>query len=232
AHAGGAHAAGAHTGPAHTAPAHTAPAHVAPSGPPPARPADRRRVPVWLLVLVPLLVVGAAVAFFLTRPEAPVDDVAQEAPEDVVVTLAPPTPTIEPVAREAGSALYDALPSTVLAYAMTAVVAHPPLVATGALEAYQATYSDGGDAVLVASTGQWSTAEEASAALDAVIAAETATGTPEQGPVTVDGTQVGRYLLVERGDGTGTVWWTNSTVLIQLDGPADALRDVFTAFPL
>ncbi|GGC08944.1 hypothetical protein [Cellulomonas carbonis] len=56
--------------------------------------------------------------------------------------------------------------------------------------------------------------------------------TLEQGPVEVDGTQVGRYLLVTRPDGSGTVHWTNGTALLRLDGPATAVRDVYAAFPL
>ena len=55
---------------------------------------------------------------------------------------------------------------------------------------------------------------------------------PEQGPVQVDGQDVGRYVFVPREDGTGTIWWTNATVFIQLDGPWAVLRDVFTAYPL
>lgn len=55
---------------------------------------------------------------------------------------------------------------------------------------------------------------------------------PEQGPVEVDGQEVGRYVFVPREDGTGTIWWTNSTVFIQLDGPWAELQDFFTAYPL
>lgn len=54
----------------------------------------------------------------------------------------------------------------------------------------------------------------------------------EQGPVEVDGQEVGRYVFVPREDGTGTLWWTNATVFIQLDGPWAELRDFFTAYPL
>lgn len=54
----------------------------------------------------------------------------------------------------------------------------------------------------------------------------------EQGPVEVDGQEVGRYVFVPRVDGTGTIWWTNATVFIQLDGPWAELQDFFTAYPL
>lgn len=54
----------------------------------------------------------------------------------------------------------------------------------------------------------------------------------EQGPVEVDGQAVGRYVFLPREDGTGTLWWTNATVFVQLDGPWAELQDVFTAYPL
>lgn len=54
----------------------------------------------------------------------------------------------------------------------------------------------------------------------------------EQGFVEVDGTQVGRFLQLTRADGTGSLWWTNGTALLRLDGPGAALRDVYAAFPL
>ena len=54
----------------------------------------------------------------------------------------------------------------------------------------------------------------------------------QEGPVLVDGTEVGRYSLVPRADGTGTITWTNQSVVLQLDGPADSLLDVHTAFTL
>ena len=55
---------------------------------------------------------------------------------------------------------------------------------------------------------------------------------PEEGVVEVDGQQVGRYLLMPRADGTASLYWTNQTVLLQLEGPLEQLRDLFTAFPL
>lgn len=54
----------------------------------------------------------------------------------------------------------------------------------------------------------------------------------EQGAVQVDGEQVGRFLQLTRTDGTGSLWWTNGTALLRLDGPGAALRDVYVAFPL
>lgn len=54
----------------------------------------------------------------------------------------------------------------------------------------------------------------------------------EEGAVRAGDDEVGRYLLLVREDGTATVWWTNRTALVRLDGPADAVRDVYAAFPL
>ena len=48
----------------------------------------------------------------------------------------------------------------------------------------------------------------------------------------VDGAEVGRYTFAPHEDGTGTIVWSNGTVVIRLDGPGDVLRDLFAAFPL
>lgn len=224
----------------------------------------RRRPPVWLLVLLALVVVGGAVALVLLLPGDAEEPVV---PPAETITLPPPTPTIDPVERPAGTPFAEALPATVLQFALTEQVEHEPLMAAGALEGYRLTYSDGGSVTLTLLAGQWRDAAGAAAQLEAVFAtlgeipeasdvAEpadeadeagmdpggTPTGpaepadeplpSPEQGPVTVDGQDVGRYVFVPREDGSGTLWWTNSTVLLQLDGPWSELRDVFTAFPL
>lgn len=61
---------------------------------------------------------------------------------------------------------------------------------------------------------------------------EGATIEPEEGVVEVDGTQVGRYVLRPTADGAGELWWTNQSVLIRIQGPAEDIRDVFAGFPL
>lgn len=214
----------------------------------------RRRPPVWLLALVGVLVVGlvVVVVLVLNRGSAPEPEVL----EAEVVTLAPPTPTIEPIAREAGSALFESLPSTVLGYALTEAGTHPPLITAGALEAYRMVYSDGGATTVALVVGQWATPEAAVTAYQATVAAQTAeaaaagTGDAgegegdageggeaavtdvEEGPVLVDGTEVGRYTLVPRPDGSGTLTWTNGTVMLDVAGPAAALRDFHTAYTL
>ena len=194
----------------------------------------RRRPPVWLLALLALLVVGAVVAGVLLSRDAPAAAPAASAPPAEVVTLPYPTPTIAPVAEPTGTPFLDALPATVLAYALTEQAAEPALLASGALEGHRLVYGDGGGTTLTLRAGQWQDAAAAEVVLDAAIAAvvPAADPAPEQGTVDAAGALVGRSLLLPRADGTATVWWTNGTALLQLDGPVDAVRDVFTGFPL
>lgn len=217
----------------------------------------RRRPPVWLLVVIGLVVVGAVVAaiLLLTRDEA---DPPADVPEAETVTLPVPTPTVEPIAREAGTAFQDSIPSVVLDHVVKEIGEHEPLLLAGAIEAWRFTYTDGAtDAVLYA--GQFRDAAAAEAAFDQVLAAnpvpapaddaaeptepaeptEGATATPaepapepEQGVVEVDGQQVGRFFFLPREDGTASLWWTNTTVLLHLDGTPKAVRDLYAAFPL
>ena len=228
----------------------------------------RRRPPLWLLILVGVLVVGAVVAvvLMLTNREQ-----EQEALDPETITLPVPTATVDPIAREAGTAFQEALPSTVLAFALTEIVEHEPWLTAGAVEAWRLTYTDGAEGIVVYA-GQWPDATGPEATFDQVLAANpadaepaeptedtatedaadedaadedaeegadaTATAEPapvlerEEGVVEVDGQQVGRFLFVPRPDGTGTIYWTNTTVFIQVDGPADVLRDVFAAYSL
>lgn len=224
----------------------------------------RRRPPLWLLILIGVVVVGAivAVVLLLTQRDEP-----EPLPAETV-TLPVPTPTIDAISREPGSPFFEALPSEVLQFALTEVGESEEMLLGGALEGYRFVYSDGGDATLTVLAGQWRDAAGPQARLDAVLAelgevpeasdlpepeateptateeedsedasasptpTEEPLPSPEQGPVEVDGQEVGRYVFVPREDGTGTIWWTNSTVFIQLDGPWTELRDVFTAYPL
>ena len=237
-----------------------------------ATPPGRRRPPLWLLILIGVVVVGGIVAAVLLLT-------GQDEPEVLpaeTITLPVPTPTIDPIQREAGTPFFDALPSTVLQFALTETGESEDMLVGGALEGYRLVYSDGGAATLTVLAGQWADASGPQARLDGVLAevvaevgevpeagaAGTADGadagedagedaeeptqedgasatpteeplpSPEQGPVQVDGQDVGRYVFLPRADGTGTLWWTNATVFVQLDGPWSALRDVFTAFPL
>ena len=212
----------------------------------------RRRPPVWLLALVGALVVGlVVVAVVVLGGRSAPEQAPAPAAEPQTVTLAPPQPAIDPVPRDALTPFFDALPSTVLGYALTEHGPDPSLVAAGALESYRMVYSDGGTTTIAVTAGQWATPEAAAAVYQSIIQARTAevaaggagdagdtteTAAPgtevEEGPVLVGGAEVGRFMLVPRGDGTGTLTWINGTVVLQADGPAEALRDLHTAFPL
>ncbi len=209
----------------------------------------RRRPPLWLWIVIGVVALGAiaAVVFFLMRPAAP------EPLEPEIITLPEPTPTIDPVERAAGTPFFESLPSEVLEFALADYGEWDEPLLNGGLEGYYLVYSDGARNITLYA-GQWRDAEGAEAAFDqAIAAAQAAPGeaeepeaseeatadetaapapSPEDGIVEVDGQQVGRWMLIPRADGTGSLWWTNQTVLLQLDGPLEELRDVFTAFPL
>lgn len=206
---------------------------VAPATPRPGGATQRRRPPLWLIAVAGVLVAGLGVAAVLVLSNRGGGIV----PEAEVITLPVPTPTIEPIVREPVTAFADALPSTVLQYALTELGAEPTVLAAGALEGFRLVYSDGGTVTLVATTGQWATVEAATTAAAAMVAAQVAAAgvdadPVQEGPVLVEGTEVGRYTLVPRADGTGTITWTNQSVVIQVDGPAGTLLDVHTAFTL
>lgn len=189
----------------------------------------RRQPPLWLWIAAGTLAVGLATVLALllgNRGGGPV-------PEAEVVTLPVPTPTVSAIAREAGTTFYDALPSEVLTFALSASADSPEMVAAGALEGYQLEYTDGTRQVVLRA-GQWPTADEADAAYAALLASIAPEGaTPDDsGAVEVDGTEVGSYAMVTHEDGTGTVVWSNGTAVMELEGPADALPDLYTAFPL
>ena len=199
-----------------------------------------RRVPVWLYIVVGVVLVALAgtVALVLSNGGGGL------VPEAEVVTLPVPSPTVEAIPRESGTAFYEALPSTVLAYAMSASVAAPELSTLGALEGYQIGYTDGSTTVTLLA-GQWETTEAATAAYAAVSTAgdaspspapsaspSAASDAPVSGDVTVSGSVVGAWSLTAGADGSGILTWSNGTVVLQLSGPAAALRDVYAAFPL
>ena len=211
---------------------------------------SRRRTIVIASVATGVVVlggVGAALAGVFDGAEpAPV-------PSASTVTLASPTPTVAPAARTPLSVFADALPSTVLSYALTAVAAHPPYVATGALEGYRVDYSDGGTGAAILYAGQWETAAEATAAYTALLATAAATAAPAPaegaeatptptagttaaapttGTVEVGGQPVGAWTVTTAAGGTGTATWTNGTALFQAVGPTNVVADFYEAFPL
>lgn len=209
--------------------------------------------PRWVLPVsigAGVLLVGGVVAGVLASRSG-----ADEAPAAVASTvqLPSPTPTIDPVAREATTPFATVLPASLLQYALTGSVSDDQWLASGALEAYVDTYDDGAGAQVVVHAGQWETAEEAAAFGQQVVEAlhdtaaqpadepsadATATaGTggvaePRSGDVVVDGQTVGSYVVTDLGDGTSVAVWWNGTTVFQLTGPTADIGNLYAAYPL
>ncbi|MCR6705401.1 MAG: hypothetical protein NVV66_12165 [Cellulomonas sp.] len=131
---------------------------------------DKR--PKWLLPVAiggGVLLVGAVAAGIVLANRG--NDSAS--PEPLVATtirLPSPTPSIEPVAREATTPFATALPSSVLQYALASSAPEATWVTAGALEAYTESFTDGGDLTATVLSGQWATQDEARAFTDALVA--------------------------------------------------------------
>lgn len=192
----------------------------------PLRAGSRRRVVIIAVAVAVAILAGVGAAIGGVFGGG--DPVA--APSPSTVTLASPTPTIEPVARQPLTPFADALPATVLSYALAAVAGYEPLVAAGALEGHQLDYSGGGAESVTLYAGQFETAEAASAAYATLVGAPAPA--PETGVVEVAGQPAGAWTVTEAADGTGAVTWTNGTALFQALGPADVVKDFYEAFPL
>lgn len=205
-------------------------------------PSTRRRTILIASVAAGVVILGTAAAV-LAGAFGGSEPVA--APSASTITLPSPTPTIEPAARQLISPFADALPSSVLAYALTGIVEHPPLIAAGALEGYRADYSDGSTGAVALLAGQWETPVEAVAAYNTMAAippaAAGAAATPDpsatpapptSGTVEVGGQPVGSWTITTAADGTATATWTNGTALFQAVGPGDVVADLYQAFPL
>ena len=194
---------------------------------PPAEPGSNRRRNLIIAAAIGAVVIIGGVAAALSGvfdASAPVPT-----PAASTVTLASPTPTVSPVTRQPVSAFADALPSTVLDLALTAIAPQPTLVAANAVEGYRLDYSDGGSVAVALDAGQWETPAEAVAAYTPLAAATPAT---ETGSVDVGGASVGSWTFSEAADGTGTMTWTNGTALFQATGPAQTVKSFYQAFPL
>ncbi|WP_165962858.1 hypothetical protein [Occultella glacieicola] len=187
---------------------------------------NRRTVTIGVLVIVVVAAVTVFVAMLTSDRGG-----AASAPTTTVTTTGPvPTPQTEPIARDTATALLAALPDTVLGYAVSAQVADEAMVAAGAIEGWQLTYT-GADGDVTVRLGQWETADEAAAALPGLAAADGAE-VVEEGEVEAAGAPAGTFQILSV-DGAGRAAWTNGTVAIVVDGPdADEVRAVYLAYPL
>lgn len=192
----------------------------------------RRLVVLGGLVAVVAVVVAAFVWPGFARSTEPATAASPTA--TTTVTAAAPSPRVSPIARTDTSAFAQALPATVLDFALVAEQPDKAFVEAGALESYAFTYADGtapDAAKVTVVAGQWPTADEAKAAATQALSS---VGAPtETGDVVdVDGNTNGTYVIVEPGDGTATVVWSNVTAVLKATGPADAVRSLYRAFTL
>lgn len=197
---------------------------------------SRRRV-VWVVggLLVLLVVVGLVVWAIVRGGDEPRAE--PTTPPAVTITNPLPTPEVTPIATEPGSPLFDLLPGTVLQFALSATAPEEPGLVPwtdGALEVHRLTYADvEGHEVLVV-VSQWETvedAEDARAAADAAAAEQLPDAVATTDPVMVGEATTGA-ATTRAGDPTGVTTWSNGTAVLSVEGPADAVRDVFLAFPI
>jgi hypothetical protein len=191
---------------------------------------------------VAVLVVAAVVVAIVTQRG---DSSAEQTPGPAATVVLPsPTPTVAPVARHATTAFAKALPTTVLQYALKTSVPNDDWVKAGAIEAYTETYTDGGAGTVTVLSGQFETADAATAFAKKLVAAlptTTATAAPTASPtpalptsgdVLVGGKKAGTYTIVDAGDGTGVAVWTNGTTVFRAIAPVADVANVYAAFPL
>lgn len=217
-------------------PAPSAPSPVpspASAGDSPADPVARRRerrggprVPLWAWLTAGLVVAAGVVLAVLAGSGAFTPEPLPTPPAPTV-TAAPPTPTLEPVAREGEATVFSAaLPDTVLDLALADFAPGSPLDEAKPLESYTLVYSDGGARSVTVYAAQFPDAEAAAAALPQE-------GT-ETGEVSAGGAVVGEWVLVGSYPGTEqpALVWRNSTAVLVVTGEEQLARDVFTVFPL
>jgi hypothetical protein len=149
----------------------------------------------------------------------------------VTVTAPVPTPTVKAMDRSGDeTAFQKALPSTVLQFALGSLADAKEPKGQGALEAWNAEYSDGGSGEVVLVAGQWATPDEAA---EAAAAWTSAAGEAErEGDVKVGKKVVGQYAIVPAKGGKAVVVWQNGTAVMQATGPAGAMEEFYAAFPL
>ncbi|WP_369370876.1 hypothetical protein AB1046_19115 [Promicromonospora sp. Populi] len=149
----------------------------------------------------------------------------------VTVTAPVPTPTVRAMERgDDETAFQQALPSSVLQFALGALTEAGEPREQGALEAWNAEYADGGPGEIALVAGQWSTPDEAATA--AAAWTEAAGEVDREGDVQVGNNVVGQYAIVPIEGGRAVVVWQNGTAVMQATGPADATEAFYAAFPL
>ena len=190
----------------------------------------RRRIVVGsgaglLVLLVVLLTAFVWPGFARSEPEPA-----------TTVTAEPPTPTIEPSGRpKEQTAFLMAQPDTVLQLALSDAAPDKAWVDdAGAIEAWTLTYADAegeGATTVEVHAGQWEDDDDATEAYGALVKAA---GEPtDEGGVAVQEETVGEYVVTPgSAEGTAVVTWRNATAVVQATGPADLVRDFYSAYPL
>lgn len=134
----------------------------------------------------------------------------------------------EDVTDPSGTELLTILPLEVDGLTATEWTADP--AATGAIEAYTATFTDGTVSV-DANAVYWETAEEADAWATAYVGELPAEALQDTGPVVVEDEEVGTYWVYDL-DGTAVIVWTDVTTSTALVGPLDQADVLFQGFPI
>jgi hypothetical protein len=149
----------------------------------------------------------------------------------VTVTAPVPTPTVKAMERaDDETAFQKALPSAVLQFALGSLAEAKEPKGEGALEAWNAEYSDGGSGEVAVLAGQWATSDEAATA--AAAWTSSAGEADREGDVKVGKKVVGQYAIVPAKGGKAVVVWQNGTAVMRATGPADTMEDFYAAFPL
>lgn len=183
------------------------------------------RRPLILIGAVVTVLVLVLVALLLTQRLGGQMEPLTVETTTVIVPL--PTPVEPPIERDKSTALLEALPDTVLGWAVTEQAEAATMTDLSALEGWQLTYG-ASDSELVLQVGQWPEAQEATDAATGLVGDATPT---EQGDVLVGDTVVGSFTTFEIDGGERTVW-TNDTVVFVVEGPVGVTGTFFEAFPL
>ncbi len=182
-----------------------------------------------LIAVAVAVLVAVAVTLLLTQQR---DQAEPGSIETITVVLPPPTPEEDPIERDTSTALLEALPGSVLQYAVSEQSEAETMLELDALEGWRLTYSGGADEIVL-QVGQWPTAEEATDAATALLGEVPEEAMTERGDVAVADEVVGTMTtIVDAPDATTErTIWTNSTVVFVVEGPRDATRPFYDAYP-